>query len=42
MRFKHRLIQNPEALPGQRRIVVNYRGKRADLEFALFAVRATA
>lgn len=42
MRFKHRLIQNPEALPGQRRIVVNFRGKRADLEFALFAVRATA
>jgi type VI secretion system protein ImpJ len=40
MRFKHRLIQNPEALAGQRRIAVNYRGKRADLEFALFAVRA--
>jgi type VI secretion system protein ImpJ len=39
MRFLHRLIENPQDLPGKRRIVMNYRGKRADLEFALFAVR---
>lgn len=41
MRFNHKLIQDPEALAGKRRIAVNYRGKQADLEFALFAVRTT-
>jgi hypothetical protein len=33
------LIVNRNDLEGQRKLIVNHRGKRAVLEFALFAVR---
>ena len=39
MRLRDALIVNRNELQGQRKLIVNYRGKRAVLEFALFAVR---
>jgi type VI secretion system protein ImpJ len=38
MRLRDALIVNRNDLQGQRKLIVNYRGKRAVLEFALFAV----
>jgi type VI secretion system protein ImpJ len=38
MRLKDSLILNHDRLQGERQLVVNARGKRATLEFALFAV----
>ena len=39
MRMKETLIINRHELQGHHRIMVHFRGKRAELEFALFAVR---
>lgn len=38
MRLKDSLIENADRLQGERRLVVNLRGKKAPLQFALFAV----
>ena len=38
MRLRDSLILNYDRLQGERQLVVNFRGKRAPLEFALFAV----
>jgi hypothetical protein len=38
MRLQEKLIQNLDTLQGQRKLVVAAGGKRAALEFALFAV----
>ena len=39
MRLRDALIINRHELQGHHRIMVHFRGKRAELEFALFAVR---
>lgn len=41
MRLRDTQIVNRLELQGQHRIMVNFKGKRAELEFALFAVRTT-
>jgi type VI secretion system protein ImpJ len=38
MRLKDSLIENADRLQGERRLVVNLRGKKVPLQFALFAV----
>jgi hypothetical protein len=38
MRLKDALIVNRDRLQGERQLVVAHRGKRAALQFALFAV----
>jgi type VI secretion system protein ImpJ len=42
MRLKDSLIVNRDKLQGERQLVVSYRGKRAALQFALFAVPTRA
>ncbi|HEX3869098.1 MAG TPA: type VI secretion system baseplate subunit TssK [Pirellulales bacterium] len=42
MRFKETSIENLAKLPGSRQLVVNFKGRHVDLEFALFAVRSNA
>jgi type VI secretion system protein ImpJ len=39
MRFKNSLIDNKDELAGNHQIIVRYRGRGAELEFALFAVK---
>ena len=39
MRLKDKLILNRQNLQGERRLIVNYKGRSIALEFALFAVR---
>lgn len=39
MRLRDSLIVRPEELQGKRKLVVKYRGREVELEFALFAVR---
>jgi len=39
MRLRDALIINRHELQGHHRIMVHFKGKRAELEFALFAVR---
>ncbi|HTN76905.1 MAG TPA: type VI secretion system baseplate subunit TssK, partial [Pirellulaceae bacterium] len=41
MRLQDRLIENKTELLNQRTIIVNFQGRKAELEFALFAVRTT-
>lgn len=38
MRLKETAIENRDDLQGQRKLIINHRGKRAEFEFALFAV----
>lgn len=42
VRLKDSLIVNRDRLQGERRLVVNYRGRQATLQFALFAVPTLA
>ena len=39
MRLQNSLIVNRDELQGHHRIIVFFKGKRAELEFALFAVK---
>lgn len=41
MRLQDRLIENKNELINQRTIIVNFQGRKAELDFALFAVRTT-